>query len=32
MEIIASAIFGRSAFTFGRIRIVRFISSVVSNK
>ena len=27
MAIIASAIFGRSAFTFGRIRIIRFISS-----
>ena len=26
MEIIASAIFGRSAFTFGRIRIIRFTS------
>jgi hypothetical protein len=26
MEIIASTIFGRSAFTFGRIRIIRFIS------
>jgi hypothetical protein len=24
MEIIASTIFGRSAFTFGRIRIIRF--------
>jgi hypothetical protein len=27
MAIIASAIFGRSAFTFGRIRIIRFICS-----
>ena len=27
MAIIASAIFGRSAFTFDRIRIIRFISS-----
>ena len=27
MAIIAPAIFGRSAFTFGRIRIIRFISS-----
>ena len=27
MAIIASAIFGRSTFTFGRIRIIRFISS-----
>jgi hypothetical protein len=27
MAIIASAIFGRSAFTFGRMRIIRFISS-----
>lgn len=27
MAIIASAIFGRSTFAFGRIRIIRFISS-----
>ena len=27
MAIISSAIFGRSAFIFGRIRIIRFISS-----
>ena len=28
MAIIASAIFGRSAFTFGRSRIIRFTSRV----